>query len=72
MGLIPGFYCGTVDAVLPVEYCDVPNVRIYTAGRFFYKLEELKPGQSIFAEFTNQDKDVWARINDRLKKNAGH
>ncbi len=68
MELIPGFYCGTVDAVFPVDYLDVPDVNIYTAGRFCKKLEELKPGQCIFAEFTSQDGDVWERIDDRLKK----
>ncbi|MDD4273399.1 MAG: hypothetical protein PHG14_06695 [Desulfobacter postgatei] len=68
MDLIHGFYCGTENSVLPVEYCDVPDVKIYTAGRFCKKLEELKPGQCIFAEFTSQDGDVWARIDDRFKK----
>ena len=35
---------------------------------FFFKQRELKPGQRIFAEFTKKDENVWARIDDRLKK----
>jgi len=67
MALTPGFYCGTAGAVFPVDYCNIPDARIYTAGRFFFKQRELKPGQRIFGEFTSRDENVWARIPDRLK-----
>ena len=68
MALTPGFYCGTADAVFQIDYCSIPDAKIYTAGRFFFKQKELKPGQRIFGEFTSKDRAVWARIDGRLKR----
>jgi hypothetical protein len=67
MDLIPGFYCGTAEAVYPVSYCDLPNTRILSAGRFAFELQSLKPGKRIYGEFNQEDSYVWERIPYRLK-----
>ncbi len=64
----PGFYCGTVNKVYPVNYVNVPNVRIYDAWEFIKTLDTLKPGWRIFGEFNFNDFAAWGRIPDRLKR----
>lgn len=69
MDMMPGFYCGTAEAVFPVQYCDIPQTRIYPAGRFAVELQSLKPGQRIYGEFNLKDEYAWDRIPEHIKKN---
>jgi len=63
----PGFYCGTAEAVFPVSYCDIPQTRIYPAGKFAFELPSLKPGRRIYGEFNLKDDCAWERISDGVK-----
>jgi len=67
MNFSPGFYCATTEKIFPVDYADIPDTRIYTAGKFVKKLDTLLPGKRIYGEFDLCDLDAWFQIPDRLK-----
>jgi hypothetical protein len=64
----PGFYCGTLSKVYPVQYCDIPDVRIYDAWGFLKELQKLKPGWKVYGAFNLADEAAWNRIPERLKR----
>lgn len=68
--MTPGFYCGTNKRVYPVNYVNVPDVRIYDAWPFVHELNNLKPGRRIFGVFNLDDIPAWDRIPDHMKENC--
>ena len=65
MNFIPGFYCGTAAGVYLVDYCGVPDVRIFDPDEFARRIEILQPGKKIYAEFNQKDLKAWERLHQK-------
>jgi hypothetical protein len=63
----PGLYCGTTKGIYPVNYCDIPDTRIFTAWKFFKALQTLKTGLKVYGEFNLDDQGAWECVQERLK-----